>query len=80
MLGVKSTIDTDSAFIATTYDRTSTRFSYSSLSRLYTIATYLTEEGTIEDLRPCAFIPKLQTHDLDDLTYEDILRGFEEDK
>ena len=78
MVGVKSTMDADSAFIATMDDRTS-KFSFSSASSYFASALYLTEEETLEDLHPCAFISKVQTHKLDNPTYKDILRGSEED-
>ena len=80
MLGVKSTMDADSAFIATMDDRASTRFSFSPASSYFASVTYLTEEETIEDLHPCAFILKFQTYEQDKPTYRDIIRGSEEEK
>ena len=48
MLGVKSTMDAESAFISTMDDRASTRFSFSSASSYLENATYVTEEEIIE--------------------------------
>ena len=73
-------MDADSAFIATMDDRASTRFSFSSASSYFASVSYLTEEETIEDLHPCAFILKVQTHKLDNPTYKDILRGSDDEK
>ena len=73
-------MDADSAFIATMDDRASTRFSFSSASSYFASVSYLTEEETVEDLYPCAFISKVQTHELDNSTYKDILRGSEKER
>ena len=79
MLGVKATMDANSAFVAPMDDRTS-KFSFSSTSSYFASASYLTEEETLEGLYPYAFISKVQTHVLDISTYKDILRGSEEEK
>ena len=80
MLGVKSTMDADSAFIATIDDRATNKFAFSSASSYFASVTFLSEEETMEDLHPCAFISKVQTHELDNPTYKDILRGSEEER
>ena len=73
-------MDADSVFIATMDERASNKFYFSSASSYFTSTTYLTEEKTIENLHPCAFISKVQTHEKDNPTYKDILRGSEEEK
>ena len=72
MVGVTSTMDADSVFLATMDDRAS-KFSFSSASSYFASAFYLTEEGTIEDIHPCAFVSKVQTHEQDNPTYKYIL-------
>ena len=62
MVGVTSTMDADSVFLATMDDRAS-KFSFSSASSYFASAFYLTEEGTIEDIHPCAFVSKVQTYE-----------------
>lgn len=79
MVGVTSTMDAYSVSLDTMDDKAS-KFSFSSASSYFASATYLTEEGTIEDIHPCAFVSKVQTHEQDDPTYKDILRGSEEEK
>ena len=49
--------------------------SFSSASSLLTKEIYLSEYNTFEDIHPCAFISILQTHDQDNPTYKDILKG-----
>ena len=50
-------------------------FSFSSASSAYTWDTFISDDDTVEDLHPCEFTAKVQTHDLDNPTYKDILRG-----
>jgi hypothetical protein len=50
-------------------------FSFSSAFNYFTRDTYLSEDDTMEDIHPCAFTTKVQTHNQDNPTYKDILRG-----
>ena len=79
MVGINATLDADSEFL-TTVDHVSPEFSFSSASSCLTSAIYLSEEETIEDMHPCAFISKVQTHDQDNSSYKEIIRGQVEDK
>lgn len=76
---MKSTMDADSAFLATMDDRSS-KISFSTASSYFVSASFLSEEDTIEDTHPCVFISKVQMHELDNPTHKDILRGPEEEK
>ena len=69
-----STMDADSAFLAT-MDEEPTKFSFSSAYSYLASTSFLSEEDTIENTHPCAFISKVQTHQQDNPTYKDILRG-----
>ena len=73
-LGVKSKLEIDSAFIVT-MDDIHSKFSFSSVYNHYTRTAYLTADGTLEDIHPFAFIFKVQTHEQDNPTYKDILKG-----
>ena len=42
--------------------------------------SYLTSDGTIEEIHPYAFSAKVQTHSTDNPTYKDILRLPEEER
>ena len=65
----------DSAFLGRIDLCNDHTFSFSSASSYFTRDTYLSEDGTMEDIHPCAFTAKVQTHDQDNVTYKDILRG-----
>ena len=79
MVGMMSTMDADSAFLATMDDEQS-KFSFSSAYSYLASTSFLSEEDTIEEIHPCAFISKVQTHQQDNPTYKDILRGTEQEK
>ena len=74
MVGMISTMDADSEFLAT-MDEEPTKFSFSSAYSYLASTSFLSEEDTIENTHPCAFISKAQTHQQDNPTYKDILRG-----
>ena len=65
----------DSAFLGRIDLYDDHAFSFSSASSYFTKNTYVSEDGTIEDIHPCAFTAKVQTHNQDDPTYKDIMRG-----
>lgn len=54
--------------------------SLSSTSSLYTQYTYVSDNDTLEYIHHCVVIAKVQTHDLDNPTYKDILRGWVAEK
>ena len=64
MLGAESSMDADSAFIATIDDKTS-KFYFSSASSHYASTSYLMEEEAVEKIHPCTLIFKVQTHEQD---------------
>ena len=49
-------------------------FSFESATSFHTKNTYLSEDGTIEDIYPCVFVTKEQAHDIDNPTYKYVLR------
>ena len=69
----------DSEFLVTLYGRAS-RFSSSSASSYHARDIYLTEEKTIENIHPCAFVAKVHSHDKDHPTYKEIIKGDKEEK
>ena len=45
------------------------------------VRSYITQDDTVEDTHPCAFVSKLQVQHPDTTTYNDVLRsGIEEKK
>ena len=75
MMGKEHVKSQDYAFLETVDPYDTHSFSLSSVSSSYTRDTFMSNGGTVEDLHLCAFIAKVQTHDLDNPTYDDNLRG-----
>ncbi len=80
MVGVMHTMDTDNAFLATLECKSANRYVSSYASSQYIRDSYLTEDNTMEEIHTCAFVHKVQTHEKDSPTYEEILSGLEEEK
>ena len=57
----------NNAFLETVDPYDSHTFLVSSASSFHTRDTYLSEDDTLEDLHPCAFVSKVQAHDLANL-------------
>ena len=79
MVGLISTMEADNAFLAT-MDNEKSKYTFSSAYSYLASTSFLSEEETIEDVHPCAFISKVQTHLKDNPTYKDIMRGIEQEK
>ena len=75
MIGKGILKSADNTCLETVYPYDLHTFSLSSASSLHTRDTYLSEDDTLEDLHPCAFLSKMQANDLDNPAYKDIPRG-----
>ena len=74
-----SIVDTDCAFLST-LDLHGEVFKSTPTMRALNQYTYLSEDGTYENVHPLAFMVKVQSHDADNPTYSDVLRCEDEEK
>ena len=79
MVGLRSTMDTDSALLATMEDK-SFKFTFVYAYSQHTHNSYLTEYNNIEDIHTYAFVSKVHMYEKYTPTYKDIRRGAEEEK
>ena len=79
MVGKVLIVDTYVAFLGS-IDLYCAKFSFSLASSYFDKGMYLTDDNTFEDIYPCVFVAKVQTHTMDNTTYKDILRVDNEEK
>ena len=77
MVGIKEDTEktVDNAFLGGIDLHDDHIFSFSSASSYFIIKRYLSGDDTMEDIHTCAFTAKVHTHNQNNPTYKDILRG-----